>query len=44
MQNQFIHLAKKYATTTPEIISLLVSYIISVALLYKKGGTYILNE
>ena len=30
MQNQFIHLAKTYATTTPKIISLLVPY--SVAL------------
>ncbi len=42
MQNQFIHLAKQYAKTTPEIIYLLVPYI--VALLYKKGGTFILNE
>ena len=32
MQNQFIHLAKKYATTTPEIISLLVPYISSFTL------------
>ncbi len=32
MQNQFIHLAKKYATTTPEIISLFVPYISSFTL------------
>ncbi len=32
MQNQFIHLAKKYATTTAEIISLLVPHISSFTL------------
>ncbi len=32
MQNQLVHLAKKYATTTPEIKFLLVPYISSFTL------------
>ena len=45
MHAESIHLAKKHATTTPEIIlSFLVPYHLSVALIYKKGVTFILNE
>ena len=46
MQTQFLHLAKKHATTTPKIIITDIppcDIYIPVGLSYNKGGTFILK-